>query len=83
MADYTNNYIYASVHEFKNNVSKYTSLLERGVYKAVLVRRYTTVVGVYMTNVAAQVDDMAKAELARKEGQHPPLPCNKREIYDV
>jgi len=82
MTDCSGDYVYASVHEFKNNISKYTRLMERGIYKAVLVRRHSEVVGVYMTSVAKQLDEVVKAKIARKEGHNPPMPYDSS-IFDV
>ncbi len=50
MALYTEGVIYASLHDFKTNISKYTRMLERGEYRAVMVQRYRTTIGVYITN---------------------------------
>lgn len=68
MPDHCGSYIYATTHEFKNDIARWTRLLERGVYKAVLVRRRSEVVGVYATSIADHIDRMAQMERARKEG---------------
>lgn len=38
MAIYSDGQIVATMHDFKTNISKYVRMLERGEYRAVLVR---------------------------------------------
>ncbi len=71
MADYNGNYVYLNTHEFKNNIAHWTRLLQRKCYKAVLVKRHDKVVGVYATNIVDELDKIAKAERAQKEGPKP------------
>ncbi len=49
MADYTDSYIYATIHEFKSNISRYIKWLEEERYRAVIVKRYNKPVGIFMT----------------------------------
>lgn len=41
-------YTEASIHEFKNNISRYIRALEAGRHKAVIVKRYDIPVGVFI-----------------------------------
>ncbi len=68
MPDQCGSYIYATTHEFKNDIARWTRLLERGVYKAVLVKRRSKVVAVYASSIAGEIDKMAQIDRARKEG---------------
>lgn len=50
MAVYTDGQIIATVHDFKTHISKYIRMLERGEYRAVIVRRYEKQIGVFLTH---------------------------------
>ena len=49
MADYTEEYIYATIHDFKTNISRYIRLLDSGRYRAVVVKRYNKPVGMFLS----------------------------------
>jgi|GEM_PF-5047167 len=66
MVDDDGVYIFASIHDFKTNISKYIRVLERRQRKAVIVKRYNKVVGVFLTSGGAQGDD---APPDQSEGQ--------------
>lgn len=68
MADYCGAYVYVTTHEFKGDIARWTRLLQRGVYKTVLVRRRAEVVGVYLTEGARDLDQTVQAIRARTEG---------------
>ena len=46
-------YVSASIHEFKSNISAYIRALEAGRYKAVIVKRYEEPVGLFIPYKAA------------------------------
>ena len=50
MPIYTDGQIIATIHDFKTNISKYIRMLQKGDYRAVVVRRYNETVGVFITN---------------------------------
>ena len=61
-------HIIANIHDFKSNISKYIRLLERGAYKAVIVRRYGKPVGAFVTMNARGKAATEKAGLVRNAG---------------
>ena len=38
-----------TIHDFKTNISRYIRKLERGEYRAIVVKRYRRTVGIFMT----------------------------------
>ncbi len=76
MPNYCDQYIYLNTHEFKNNIARWTRLLEGKVYKAALIKRHEKVVGVYMTDGADELDRVVKAIRARKESPIPLMPSD-------
>ena len=45
-----------TIHDFKTNITRYIRQLERGEYRAVVVKRYRRTVGIFMTVNQAQPD---------------------------
>ena len=43
-----NNYIHASIHDFKTNISRYLRYLESGAYRGIVVKRHNTPVGMFV-----------------------------------
>jgi hypothetical protein len=70
MAQFYRNHIIASTHEFKNNIARFTRLLQTEDYSALFVKRRDKVVGLYMTTGA---EDAARTftEQAHSAGQKP------------
>lgn len=50
MADYSDGYIYATIHDFKTNISRYMRMLQEGRYKGVKVKRYNRVAGIFLVS---------------------------------
>ena len=48
MPDYTDNYIIATIHDFKTHISKYIKMLEKEHYRAVIVKRRYETVGIFI-----------------------------------
>jgi hypothetical protein len=71
MPDYSGDHIIANIHDFKSNISKYIRLLERGAYKAVIVRRYGKTVGAFVTMKGREKTTDSKAGLVRNAGPVP------------
>ncbi len=70
MPDYTDNYIYATIHDFKSNIARYIRKLEREEHRAVIVKRYNKPVGFFMAmdeNEALQ--HQTWADKAREESE--------------
>lgn len=43
-----NNYIHATIHDFKTNISRYLRYLESGAYRGIVVKRHNTPVGMFV-----------------------------------
>jgi hypothetical protein len=56
MAQFYRNHIIASTHEFKNNIARFTRLLQDEDYTALFVKRRDKVVGIYMTTDVEHVE---------------------------
>ena len=41
-------FIHASIHDFKTNISRYNRLIQAGRYRGVYVYHYETHIGIYM-----------------------------------
>ena len=68
MPDYDGEYVFLTTHEFKNNIARWTRLLERGTYKVLFVKRHGTVVAAYVTGGARGMADKIMAKRAQREG---------------
>lgn len=67
MPIYSEGQIIATIHDFKTNIAKYIRMLQRGYYRAVVVRRYNETVGVFITNHSH--DRFEQREQRRKDGE--------------
>lgn len=65
MPHYTNEHIITTVHDFKTHISKYMRMLDRGDYRAVLVKRYTKTIGVFQT--LGSIKNFEARQKAREE----------------
>ena len=70
MAQFYRNHIIASTHEFKDNIARFTRLLQKEDYSAIFVKRRDKIVGIYMTT-GAQDAERSFTEKARSTGQRP------------
>ncbi|MCB9990950.1 MAG: hypothetical protein H6867_06175 [Rhodospirillales bacterium] len=52
--NYFQEYVETTMHEFKTHISRYVRMMEAGLYKAVIVKRGTKPVGVFMLHPDAR-----------------------------
>lgn len=76
MPDYDGEYVFLTTHEFKNNIARWTRLLERGTYKVLFIKRHGTVVAAYLTDGAASMAEKIMKKRARREGLISEIPRN-------
>lgn len=79
MPEFNKSYIIATIHEFKNNISRFTRLLETGAYSIVFVKRRNEVVGAYISK-GAKEEARKSAERARLAG-HSPVSSYEDDIF--
>ena len=48
MAFYGEKFIHANIHDFKSNISRYIHMIETGRFDGVIVKRYNSVVGLFV-----------------------------------
>lgn len=64
MPEFCGPYVYATTHEFKSDISRWTRALHCGAYQAVIVTRHGIAVGAYMTAGVRVLDE----EIRKKHG---------------
>ena len=74
MADFARNHIYATIHDFKTNISRYIRLLEAGSYKGVIVNRYNKPIAVFGVlsprRLFVEEEDAESGSFAATSGTH-------------
>ena len=66
MPEYNGPYIYANIHDFKSNISKYIRLLEQGAYQAVYIKRHSKVVGAFIVRKPGKKEGAVKNPMGTK-----------------
>ena len=67
-------HLYATIHDFKNNISKYIRMLERRQYRAVVVQRRDKIVGIFIPYEARVQEIKSGLEpYGNKDGFVPPV----------
>lgn len=64
MPEFCGPYVYATTHEFKSDISRWTRALEFGAYQALFVTRHGVVVGAYMTAGVRKLEE----DIRKKHG---------------
>lgn len=62
MPEFCGPYVYATLHEFKNNISQWTRMLEVGAYDGIFITRHGIVVAAYMTAGVRSAEEKIRAK---------------------
>lgn len=60
MPEFCGSYVYATTHEFKSDIARWTRMLECGAYRGLFVTRHGVVVAVYMTEGVRGLEDKVR-----------------------